>query len=126
MAEDKKKILLVEDDVFISDIYSVKFNQENFEVVTADNGLDALKKLENFFPDLILLDIVMPYMDGMDFLKEFRKNEKWKTIPVIMLSNLSEKEKLSDAKDLGVEEYLIKSHFTPSEVVEKINSLLKK
>lgn len=124
MAEEKKKILLVEDDVFIRDIYDTKLCQENFEVVMAENGSDALVKLENFLPDLILLDIVMPYMDGMDFLKEFKKNEKWKDVPIIMLSNLSEKERVDEAMGLGVNDYLIKSHFTPSEVVEKINSLL--
>lgn len=122
----KTKIMLVEDDIFIRDIYETKLKQENFEVVMAENGRVALEKLENFLPDLILLDIVMPYMDGMDFLREFKKNEKWKDIPIIMLSNLSDKERVVDSRKLGVSEYLIKSHFTPSEVVEKINSLLEK
>ncbi|HBP01356.1 MAG: Response regulator [Candidatus Moranbacteria bacterium GW2011_GWE1_49_15] len=125
MAEGKKKILLVEDDVFIRDIYETKLSQENFEVVMAENGIDALKKLENFVPDIVLLDIVMPYMDGMDFLKEFKKNENWKNIPIIMLSNLSDKERVTEAMKQGVNDYLIKSHFTPSEVVEKINALLQ-
>ncbi len=118
--------MLVEDDVFIRDIYETKLKQENFEVMMAEHGLDALKKLENFSPDLILLDIVMPYMDGMDFLKEFRKEEKWKNVPIIMLSNLSDKERVTDASALGISDYLIKSHFTPSEVVGKINALLEK
>jgi len=117
--------LLVEDDVFIRDIYETKLSQENFEVVMAENGIDALKKLENFVPDIVLLDIVMPYMDGMDFLKEFKKNENWKNIPIIMLSNLSDKERVTEAMKQGVNDYLIKSHFTPSEVVEKINALLQ-
>lgn len=124
--EEKKKIMLVEDDVFIRDIYETKLTQENFNVVMAENGIDALKKLEDFFPDMILLDIVMPYMDGMDFLREIKKNDKHKDIPIIMLSNLSEKERVTEAMELGISDYLIKSHFTPSEVVEKINSLLQK
>jgi len=126
MVEDKKRILLVEDDVFIRDIYETKLKQEGFEVMMAENGVDAFKKLENFLPDAVLLDIVMPYMDGMDFLKKFRQDEKWKNIPVIMLSNLSDKERVIDAKALGISDYLIKSHFTPSEVFNKINALLKK
>ncbi|HAV11147.1 MAG TPA: response regulator [Candidatus Moranbacteria bacterium] len=126
MVEGIKKIMLVEDDVFIRDIYETKLRQEKFEIVMAENGLDALKKLETFLPDLILLDIVMPYMDGMDFLKEFKKDEKWKDIPIIMLSNLSDKERVMDANTLGVNDYLIKSHFTPSEVVAKINALLER
>ncbi len=120
-----KKILLVEDDVFIRDIYNTKLKQEKFDVIMAEHGIDALKKLENFLPDIVLLDIVMPYMDGMDFLKEFKKEEKWKNIPIIMLSNLSDKERVVDARSLGVNDYLIKSHFTPSEVVEKVNLLLQ-
>lgn len=126
MADNKKRIMLVEDDVFIRDIYETKLKQENFEVMMAEHGLDAFKKLDNFLPDLVLLDIVMPYMDGMDFLKAFRKEDKYKNIPVIMLSNLSDKERVTDAKNLGIGDYLIKSHFTPSEVVEKINALLEK
>lgn len=123
---EKKKILLVEDDIFIRDIYQTKLSGEGFEVVSAENGLDAIKKMDNFVPDLILLDIMMPYMDGMDFLKEIKKQDALKNVPVIMLSNLSDKEKVNDAASLGVNDYLIKSHFTPSEVVEKINSLLNK
>ena len=122
---DKKKIMLVEDDVFIRDIYETKLTQENFEVLMAENGLDGLKKIENFMPDIILLDIVMPYMDGMDFLKEIKKNEKFNKIPIIMLSNLSDKERVTEALELGINDYLIKSHFTPSEVVSKVNTLLK-
>lgn len=124
--DGKKKILLVEDDMFIRDIYDTKLVQEGFEVVMAENGIDGMKKIETFVPDLILLDIVMPYMDGMDFLKEIRKKEQFVKIPVIMLSNLSEKEKVSEALDLGISDYLIKSHFTPSEVVKKIQDVLEK
>lgn len=123
---EKKRIMLVEDDVFIRDIYETKLTQENFEVMMAENGVDALKKLETFSPDLILLDIVMPYMDGMDFLSEVKKRDEYKKIPIIMLSNLSEKERVTKALGLGISDYLIKSHFTPSEVVEKIYLLLNK
>jgi len=122
--ENKKKILLVEDDVFIVDIYRTKLESEKFEVATAGNGMEAMSKLEKFIPDLILLDIVMPYMNGMDFLKEIKKDARFENIPVIMLSNLSDQERMDDAKKYGVKGYLIKSHFTPSEVVEKINILL--
>jgi DNA-binding response OmpR family regulator len=126
MADEKKKILIVEDDLFIRDIYHVKFSQEGFEVILAENGSEALKKLEQFVPDVILLDIVMPYMDGMEALKNIRSNENWKKIPVIMLTNISEKEKISESEGFGIDNYLIKSQFTPSEVVNKVNALLKK
>ena len=124
MAEKNKRVLLVEDDPFIRDIYNVKFSQEGFEVYLAENGTEALKKMEQFVPDVILLDIVMPYMDGMETLKNIRNREEWKKIPVIMLTNISEKEKIEESEGYGVSDYLIKSHFTPSEVVQKVKALL--
>lgn len=123
---EKKKIILVEDDSFISDIYQVKLGKEGFEVLTAGNGLEAMKLLEKTTPDLILLDIVMPYMDGLEVLKKVKTEEKWKKIPVVLLSNLSEKEKIEEAMGIGADDYLIKSHFTPAEVLEKVNSVLLK
>ncbi len=126
MIEKKKKIMLVEDDIFIRDIYETKLRQEHFEVLMLDNGRDALDKIEEFLPDIILLDIVMPHMDGMDFLREFFKDEKRKDIPIIILSNLSDKERVTKALSMGAKDFLIKSHFTPSEVVGKVNMLLRK
>ncbi|KKQ52209.1 MAG: Response regulator [Parcubacteria group bacterium GW2011_GWD2_38_11] len=121
---DAKKILIVEDDAFIRDIYQVKFSQDGFEVIIAENGLEAIKKLEQLTPDIILLDIIMPYMGGMEVLKKIKENDALKNIPIIMLTNISEKEKITEGAEYGVNEYLIKSHFTPSEVVRKVNALL--
>jgi DNA-binding response OmpR family regulator len=121
-----KKILIVEDDAFIRDIYGVKFTNEGFEVILAENGIEAVRKLEDVTPDVILLDMIMPYMDGMEVLKKIKDNQAWKSIPIIMLTNISEKEKISQGKEFGVNEYLIKSHFTPAEVVEKVNNLFAK
>lgn len=123
---EQKKILLVEDDIFIRDIYQTKFAQEGYEVIFAENGLDGLKKLETFSPDIILLDMVMPYMGGIEMLNEIRKNESLNKTPVIMLTNISEQEKVNEAMDDGANDYIIKSHFTPSEVIEKIRTLLDK
>ncbi len=121
---DNKKILLVEDDAFVSDIYQTKLGQVGFDVTSAENGVEAVKRLEENLPDLILLDIVMPYMDGMEVLKKLKENEKWKDIPVVLLTNLSEKEKVEEGVRMGANDYLIKSHFTPSEVVTKVKALL--
>lgn len=126
MTDAKKKILVVEDDIFISDIYQVKFTQEGFEVAIAVNGLEALKILDNFRPDIILLDIIMPQMDGIETLKKIKNNDKWKNIPIIMLTNISEKEKVEESEEMGVNDYLVKSQFTPSEVVGKVNALLNR
>lgn len=122
--ENKKRILIVEDDVFIRDIYQVKFSQEGFDVVTAEDGVKALAILEKIVPDVILLDIIMPYMNGMEVLRNIKSNELLKKIPVIMLTNISEKEKVTEGTELGINDYIIKSHFTPSEVVHKVNALL--
>jgi DNA-binding response OmpR family regulator len=121
---DAKKILIVEDDVFIRDIYQVKFSQEGFDVTTAEDGIKAMEILENMVPDIILLDIIMPYMNGMEVLKKIRSNDALKNVPIIMLTNISEKESVSEGISYGVSDYLIKSHFTPSEVVGKVNALL--
>lgn len=123
--EGKRKILIVEDDIFIRDIYGVRFSQDDYEVFAAENGVDALKQLEDgLIPDIILLDVIMPGMNGVELLKKIKENQTWKNIPILMLTNISEKEKIEETKGLGVEDYLVKSHFTPSEVVEKVETLL--
>ncbi len=124
--ENKKKVLLVEDDVFVSDIYQVKMHGEGIEVIVAMNGMEAIKSLEEgVMPDLILLDIVMPYMDGIEVLKRLKASDAWKNIPVILLTNLSDKIQVDECLGLGADDYLIKSHFTPSEVMAKVYSHLK-
>jgi CheY-like chemotaxis protein len=124
--EKKKKVMIVEDDSFVMDIYETKLEKEGYSVVGAFNGLEALKKLEKDaeLPDLILLDIIMPYMDGLEFLKKIKGEEKFKDIPIILLTNLSQKEEIDTGLELGAKDYLIKSHFTPSEVMEKIKKLI--
>jgi len=124
--KNKKKILLVEDDSFVMDIYQTKLSQSGYDVVGADNGLEALKKIEKNTFDLMLLDIVMPYMDGLEVLKKVKSDEKNKNLPIILLTNLSQKEEVDKGLKLGASDYLIKSHFTPSEVLEKIKGYLEK
>jgi len=125
MENTKKKIMIVEDDSFVMDIYQTKLAQSGFETIEAGNGLEAVKILEKEKPDLILLDILMPYMDGMEVLKKIKKEEKFKDTPVILLTNLSQQEEVNRGLELWAKDYLIKSHFTPSEVLDKINSYLK-
>jgi DNA-binding response OmpR family regulator len=124
--QKKKKIMIIEDDSFVMDIYQTKLNQEGYEVLLAENGAEALKKLEKEAPDLVLLDIVMPYIDGLQVLKKIKADKKLKDIPVILLTNLSQKEDINEGLGLGADDYLIKSHFTPSEVLEKIKKYIKK
>jgi DNA-binding response OmpR family regulator len=118
------KILLVEDDPFLLSMYNTKFELENFKVVTADDGEKGLKLALKEAPDIILLDIMLPKMDGFAVLKALKADEKVKQIPVILLTNLSQKEKVQEGLALGADDYLIKAHFMPSEVVEKIKKLI--
>lgn len=123
---ETRTILLAEDDAFVRDVYSTRLENEGYSLTTVTDGRAVIKHLQENIPDAILLDIMMPYMDGMEVLEELQKNEKWKDIPVLMLTNLSEKENIQKALKLGAKDYLIKSHFTPSEIVTKVNLLFER
>jgi len=123
--ERPTKVLLVEDDFFVRDIYRKKLGDLGYDVVVAENGLEGMDRLKKRTPDIILLDIFMPYMDGREMLREIRGSEIWKDIPVILLTNFSANEGVRDGFDLGADEYLIKSHFTPSEVLKKIERVFE-
>jgi CheY-like chemotaxis protein len=125
MEKSKKIVMIVEDDAFVRDIYETKLKEEGITTISAEDGGKALKKLEEeVAPDLILLDILMPYMDGLALLKAIKKNPTLKNIPVILLTNLSQKEEIQEGFDLGAKDYIVKSHFTPSEVMEKVKKYL--
>ncbi|NCU41977.1 MAG: response regulator, partial [Candidatus Moranbacteria bacterium] len=108
----QKRILLAEDDIFVRDMYSVRLKKDGYEVKTVKDGRQALEWLSKNTPDIILLDIMMPFMDGLEVLTEIQKNENLNTIPVIMLTNLSEGDDIRKALTLGASDYIIKSHFT--------------
>ncbi|KKU91254.1 MAG: Two-component response regulator [Microgenomates group bacterium GW2011_GWA1_48_10] len=125
MDTNSKKILVAEDDHFLLSAYKVKLTKAGFDVKTATDGEEALAILKDFTPDIILLDLVMPKMDGFDFLKKFRANETWKKIPVIVASNLGQKDDLDKARSLGASDYVIKSDLSLDALTTKINSNLK-
>ena len=127
MSKNKKTlVLIIEDDSYISDMYKIKLESENFEVAIASDGITGIKMLEKQKSDIILLDVVMPKADGFSVLKTIKKNSELKEIPVVLLTNLSQKENVERGFKLGADGYIIKAHFTPSEVVEKIKEILKK
>jgi DNA-binding response OmpR family regulator len=125
MAKEKIKILLVEDDTFLLDMYSTKFELEGFAVLTAEDGKKGLELAKKENPDIILLDILMPKMDGFAVLDELKKNPGTEKIPVILLTNLGQKDDVKKGFEKGAVGYLIKAHFMPSEVVDKIKKILK-
>jgi len=122
---EKKKILIVEDDNFVAEVYLAKLSEMGYETALAQNGEEGLAELKKGKVDLILLDILMPIMNGIEMLEEVKKNEEWKNIPVILLTNIGEKESIQRVREMGVKNYLIKSHFTPAEVIEKVESVFK-
>lgn len=124
MSEKKIKILLVEDDPFLQSMYSTKFELENFYVSAASDGLEGLKKAQVEIPDIILLDIMLPGMNGFEVLEKLKADPQTKDIPVILLTNLNQKDDIMRGASLGAVDYLIKAHFMPSEVVKKINKIL--
>ena len=122
----KALVLIIEDDSYISDMYRIKLESENFEVVTAKDGIVGIRIIEKQKPDIVLLDIVMPKIDGFSVLKTIKRNPELKEIPIVLLTNLSQKENVERGFELGADSYIIKAHFTPSEVVKKIKDILEK
>lgn len=118
------KILIVEDDAPIREMYRVKFTNEGFAVQAAEDGLVALNTLESFVPDIILLDVMMPNMDGMDFLVELRKREKYNAIKVVILTNIGDMKTATAMLRIGASEYITKADSTPSQVVDGVRKIL--
>ena len=121
----KTKILIVEDDAFLAGIYSSKFDKEGFEVLMAGDGEAGLKMAQSKHPDIMLLDILLPKLDGFEVLEKIKASEATCDIPVIMLTNLVQKEDVDKGIKLGAVDYLIKAHFIPSETVEKVRKVLQ-
>ncbi|NUM25531.1 MAG: response regulator [Candidatus Buchananbacteria bacterium] len=119
-----KTILLVEDDEFLAELYATKLSLEGYEVFLANDGEKGFKMAKEKKPDLILLDIILPKMDGFEVLSKIKSDKEIKNIPVVLLTNLSQKDEVKRGLDLGASDYLIKAHFMPSEVVKKINQAI--
>ena len=120
-----KKILIIEDEVAILKAMSDKFSRQGFEVITAANGKAGLAAAEKEKPDLILLDLLLPIMDGLDMLKKLRAAKWGKSVPVIVLTNLSEADKMSEAVDIGIADFLIKTDWKLEDLVKKVKKELK-
>ena len=120
-----KKILLIEDDKFLRKVLVRKLSKEGYQVIEAIDGEKGLKSMEQDKPDLVLLDLVLPEIDGFEVLDKAKRNPLLAKIPVIILSNLGEKKEIKRGLELGANDYLIKAHFTPGEILKKIEAVLK-
>lgn len=127
MANNKKtRILLIEDEEMLANMYEVKFKNEGFDLEKALDGADGLAKAKANVPDFILLDIIMPKMDGFSVLKSLKEDSVTKNVPVILLTNLGQEEDIEKGKELGAVGYLVKANITPSEVVAEVKKKLGK
>jgi CheY-like chemotaxis protein len=123
----QKTILIAEDDDFLAKAYRIKLTNLGYKVFIVGNGEEVISYLkENPPPNLIILDLIMPQKDGFETLAELKKEEKFKKIPVVIVSNLSQEEDIKKAKDLGALDFLVKSSFSLSEIAQKIEGFLKK
>jgi DNA-binding response OmpR family regulator len=121
----RKKILFIEDESALQKTFGDFLEREGFELISALDGEAGLKLAEKETPDLILLDLILPKMEGIEVLKKLKENSKTKDIPVIILTNLDDFEKLEKSLELGVKAYLVKTDFTLEEVLQKIKEELK-
>lgn len=118
------KVLVVEDEKFLRELMTQKLAREGFTVDSAIDGIEALSKIEQFMPNLVFLDLILPGMHGFDVLTQVRSNPHLTHIPVVILSNLGQREDIEKGKSLGATDYMVKAHFTPDEIVEKAKKLL--
>ncbi len=120
-----RKVLIVEDDRFLLEIYATKLKNAGFEVEIAQDGESALSKIKEFKPVLLLLDIVLPKMDGFEVIKALKENPDLRDIKIIALTNLGQQNEVEKGLSLGAEDYFIKAHFTPGEIVFRVNKFLQ-
>jgi len=123
---EKSKILIVEDDQFLVKIYQTKLESEGFDIELALDGEEGIEKAKEFMPELILLDLILPKMNGFEVLKKLKTDEKTKNIPVIVLSNLGQESDVKQGMELGAVNYLIKSDHSINEIIDKIKKELEK
>jgi len=125
MQQRKRTVVLVEDDPLLVDIYSTKFQEKGFDATVVDHGGKAVEVVQSVGPDVVVLDIVLPEQDGWEILHSLKRIAKLKNTKVIILSNLGQKEEVEKGLKLGAASYLIKAHYTPSQVVDEIEKIME-
>jgi len=126
MTNPQKIILIIEDDKFLRELITQKLIKEGYGVSEAVDGEEGIKKVKEEKPDLVLLDLILHGIDGFEVLSRMREESALTSIPVIILSNLGQKEDVEKGLKLGAVDYLIKAHFTPGEIIDKIKAALRR
>lgn len=121
----KPYILVAEDDKFYANLYKIKLSAEGFDVAIASDGVQAVELAKQKTPDLTLLDLIMPFKDGFEVLAELRADGRFKNMPIVVLSSLGQEEDAGRAKELGANDYIIKTSISISEMVDKVKQYLK-
>lgn len=119
-----KKILIAEDDMFLANAYRVRLLKGGYEIKIAGDGAEMLDLISEFTPDIILLDLVMPKMDGFKALEKLKEDEKYKDIPVLITSNLGQANDIKRGMSLGATDYIVKSDLSLEDLVEKIERII--
>jgi DNA-binding response OmpR family regulator len=119
------KVLIVEDDAMISNMYKIRIEQEGYQVVTAEDGSQGLETAIREKPDMILLDVMMPQIDGFSVLRELRLKEAFKKTPIIMLTNLGTTEDVEKGQKYGATDYLVKANLTPATICAEVTKYAK-
>jgi len=120
-----KKILIVEDDKFLRELIVRKLTEEGYDAIEAFDGEEGAKKVKEENPELVLLDLILPGIDGFEVLASIKQNPQTSAVPVIILSNLGQTEDVEKGLKLGAVDYLVKAHFTPGEIIEKVKKALQ-
>lgn len=120
------KLLIIEDDSFLKEIEIEKFNKNGFDTVTTMTVAEIEVYLKEKTPDIILLDLMLPNVDGFQILSMLTSNEKTKNVPIFIFSNLSDEKEIKRAMDAGAKEFLVKSNYTLDELIEKLTSAVPK
>lgn len=119
-----KKILIIEDDKFLRELISQKIQKEGYDIAEAVDGEKGIKGVKDAKPDLVLLDLILPGIDGFEVLSRIKADPETSKIPVIILSNLGQKEDIDRGLKMGAIDYMIKAHFTPAEIITKVRGIL--
>ena len=119
-----KKILLIEDDKFLRELMNKKLLTMGYDVVSAADGESGLAMIKQVKPDVVLLDLILPGINGFEVLEKAKSDPETASVPIVILSNLGQSEDIEKGLKLGAKDFLVKAHFTPQEIITKLKTLL--
>ena len=126
MTTTKTKVAIIEDDMAIVQMYRTKFETEGYDVATAEDGASGLELIDSFSPDIILLDLMMPNMNGLDMLSRLRSQPNGREAKVVVLTNMGDTETATKVYKMAADDYIVKAEMTPKQVAERVKALLAK